>query len=166
SHFAFDRNRFARVFRELIVHRFVIADEQIGFAIGYNADWPPALDALGRATGMFITHRVVIDVAHHIDNFARNFFGRRGVEILLALLRSEGERRKRESRNESGCDRRFQASRNCGIEHARNVRSKVAPVNYVTCSTIVLLPFRANSPATLEFYAEARDSSDFAADKL
>jgi hypothetical protein len=52
----------------------VLAHEQVGFAVGYNANRPPALDALGRATSMLITHRVVIDVAHHIDNFARNFF--------------------------------------------------------------------------------------------
>src|SRR6266850_4496055 len=61
SHFALDRNRFARVFRKLIVHWFVLAHEQVGFAFGYDADRSAAFDALGRATRMFITHRVVID---------------------------------------------------------------------------------------------------------
>src|SRR5438034_9782419 len=131
SHFAFDRNCFARVFRKLMVHWLVFTDDQIRLSVGNDADRSTTFDALGPAgLAMFFTHRVVIDVAHHIDNFARNFFGRRGVEILLALLRSQGERRKRESRNESGCDRHFQTSRNCGIEHTRNVRSKVVPVNY------------------------------------
>ena len=129
SHFPFYRDRFAGVLRQLIVHRFVIADQQVGFAFGYDADRSAAFDALGRATRVFITHRVVIDVAHHIDNFAGNFFGRRGVEILLARLRGEGQWRKRERGNKSDRDRHLQTSWNCGIEHARNVRSKFAMVN-------------------------------------
>jgi len=130
SHFAFDGDRFARVFRKLIVHRFVSADDQIGLALGNNTDRPTPFDALDpTGLAMLFADGVVIDVAHHIDNFACNFFGRRGVEILLALLRGKGERRKRQRGNESGRDRHLQTSWNCGIEHAGNVCLKFAMVN-------------------------------------
>jgi len=72
---AFQRNRLAAVLSQLIVHRLVFADDQIRFAVADDADRAAALNALRSARlTMFLADSVVIDVAHHIDDFAGHFF--------------------------------------------------------------------------------------------
>ena len=51
-----------------------------------NADWAAALDAFCPARlAVFLADRVVIDVAHHVDNFAGDFLGRRVCALLVLV---------------------------------------------------------------------------------
>jgi hypothetical protein len=78
--FAFERDRFAARIGELVVHRFVFADDEIGFAVFNNADRAAVLDAL-RAAGLTMLRAdcVVIDIAHHVHDFAGHALFTRGV---------------------------------------------------------------------------------------
>src|SRR4029077_404384 len=76
GHFALQCDRFAAVLSQLIVHRFVFADDQIRFSVADDPGRTAALDAF-RTAGltMLFADSVMIDVAHHIDHFAGHFFG-------------------------------------------------------------------------------------------
>ena len=91
GNFAFEGDGFAGVFGELFIHRFVIADDEIGFALARDSDRSATSDAFRRAGGMFVSRRVVIDIAHHVDHFASNGLACGGVEFLFALLLGESE---------------------------------------------------------------------------
>src|SRR5213592_695449 len=106
--FALNSYVLTTVFSELIVDWLVFANHQICFPLAYNADRPATLDALCPARlAMFLTDGIVIDVAHHIDNFAGHFFGSSRVVAVLVFLRDR-QRRERQSRRESRDDRNFQ----------------------------------------------------------
>ena len=56
---------------------------------------------------MFLADGIVIDVAHHIDNFAGHFFESSRVVAVLVFLRDR-QRRECQSCRESRGDRNFQ----------------------------------------------------------
>ena len=123
GHFAFQCDRFATVLSELIVHRLVFADDQVGLTVAHNADRTTALDAL-RATRlpMFFADGVVIDVAHHIDHFAGHLFRSSRVTTVLVFLRNR-QRRDRQCGDERRSNRNLHDCRFvvCGIEHEISV---------------------------------------------
>ena len=91
---------FAAQIGKLIVYWLVFADDQIRFAFTDDADWATAADALGSAgLPVFLTHGIMIDVAHHIDHFARHLFRGTGFCAVLVLLRNR-QRRDRQRRDE------------------------------------------------------------------
>ncbi len=110
GNFAFEGDGFAGVFGELIIHRSVIADDEIGFALARDSDRSATSDAFRRAGGMFVSRRVVIDIAHHVDHFASNGLACGGVEFLFALLLGESEGREDKSCRESRRHSDFQNS--------------------------------------------------------
>jgi hypothetical protein len=85
--FASKRDRFAAGIGELVVHRLVFADDEIGFAVLNNSDRAAVLDAL-RATGlsMTIAQRVMIDIAHHVDYLAGHRFFRCGIRLSMFVV--------------------------------------------------------------------------------
>jgi hypothetical protein len=91
---------FAAVLGKLIIHRLVFANHEIGLAVADDAHGPTALDAFC-PTGltMLFADGVVIDVAHHIDNFAGYFFRSAGVGTVLVFL-GDRQRRDRQRCNE------------------------------------------------------------------
>jgi len=103
---AFQRDVFAAVFGKLIIHWLVFANHEIGLAVADDAHGPTAFDAFC-PTGltMLFADGVVIDVAHHIDNFAGYFFRSAGVGTVLVFL-GDRQRRDRQRCNECGgyCD--------------------------------------------------------------
>jgi hypothetical protein len=126
GHLALHGDRLAAILRELIVHRFVFANHEIRFAFAHDADGAAASDALGPAgLPVFFAHRVMIDVAHHVDHFAADSFFSRCAQILFCtgragarrrrvfVLLRNGQRRKGQSRDESG-DRNVQNRRFLG----------------------------------------------------
>ena len=108
SHFAFNGDVLTTVLGELIVDWLVFANHQIRFPIAYDADRAAALDALC-PTGltMFLADRIVIDVTHHINDFAGHFFGSSRVAAVFVFLRNR-QRRARQTRNEDCSHRNFQ----------------------------------------------------------
>src|SRR4029450_2213173 len=99
--FAFHSNVFATVFGELIVDWLVFADDEICFAFADNTDRPTILDALGpTGLAMFFADGIMIDVAHHIHDFASHFFRCGCVAAVLMLLRDR-QWRERQSCDES-----------------------------------------------------------------
>src|ERR1700758_258242 len=75
GHFALQSDRFAAVLSQLIVHRLVFADDEIRFAVADDPDRTATLDALGPARlPVLLADSIVIDVAHHIHDFAGHFF--------------------------------------------------------------------------------------------
>ena len=109
--FALNSYVLTTVFSELIVDWLVFANNQICFAIAYDADRPATLDALCPARlAMFLADGIVIDVAHHIDHFAGHFFGSSRVVAVLVFLRDR-QRRARQTCNEGRSDRNFQDAR-------------------------------------------------------
>ena len=93
GHFALQRDRFAAVLSQLIVHRLVFADDQIRFAVADDPGRTAALDAF-RAAGLTVlfADSVVIDVAHHIDDFAGHFFRSGCITTVLVFLRDRQRR--------------------------------------------------------------------------
>ena len=84
--FAFERNCLAAIFSELIVHWLVFADDQIRFAIADDPDRAAVLDAFCSAgLAVFFAHRIVIDVAHHVDHFAGHLLRSGCVGAVLFL---------------------------------------------------------------------------------
>jgi len=83
-----DGDFFGGVLRQLAVQWFVLADQQIRFAvIGLQTDRQPAGDALLCAIGVFLSDRIVIDVAGHIEDLAADFLcSTRREFVLLAVL--------------------------------------------------------------------------------
>jgi hypothetical protein len=104
SELAFHRDRFARVLGELVVDRFVIADNEVSFPLREDAYRTVAFDALRGASSVFFSSRVVIDVAHHIDHFAGDFFVSGGVKVLLARFVGGKQRRAGQRRDEASRD--------------------------------------------------------------
>ena len=91
--FAFQGDLFATVIGELIVHRLVFADDQIRFAVADDPDRTAALDAFGPAgLTMLLADSVMIDVAHHIDDFAGDFLRSGRVGAVLVFLRDRQRR--------------------------------------------------------------------------
>ena len=87
GHFAFQRDRFPAVLSQLIIHRLVFADDQIRFAVADDPDRAAAPNAFGPAgLPVFLADGVVIDVAHHINDFAGHFFRSRCVITVLVFL--------------------------------------------------------------------------------
>jgi hypothetical protein len=112
-HLAFQCDRLAAVISQLIVHRLVLADHQIRFAVLDDADGAAALDALRPASlTMFLADGVVIDVAHHIDHFAGHFFRSGCITAMLMFLRY------RQRRNRQRGDERRS---NCNLHYYRSV---------------------------------------------
>src|ERR1051325_3299190 len=84
---AFDRDVLATILRELAIHRLVFAHNQISFAIAHDADWAPALDAFGPARlAVLFAHGVMIDIAHHVYDFAGHYFRSGRVFSVFVLL--------------------------------------------------------------------------------
>ena len=109
--FAFKSDVLTTILCELVVDWLVFANNQICFAIAYDADRPATLDALCPARlAMFLADGIVIDVAHHIDHFASHFFGSSRVAAVLVFLRDR-QRRARQTCNEGRSDRNFQDAR-------------------------------------------------------
>jgi hypothetical protein len=65
----------------------VLADHEVSFSVTNNSYWPAAFDAL-RAAGLTMTFadRIVIDIAHHVDDFAGHGFLGTGAEIFFSVL--------------------------------------------------------------------------------
>ena len=63
----------------------MIADDEVGFAVAQDADRAPTLMHFSAQPGVLFAFGVVIDVAHHVDDFAGNFCAARCV--LGGLLR-------------------------------------------------------------------------------
>jgi len=106
GHFALQCDRFAAVLSQLIVHRLVFADDQIRFAVADDPDGTALFDALGPAhLPVFLADSVVIDVAHHIHDFAGHFF-RSGCVIAVLVFLCDGQWRDRECTDErrSNCN--------------------------------------------------------------
>jgi hypothetical protein len=111
SHFALQCDRLAAVLSQLIVHRLVFTDHEIRFAVADNPDWTAALDALGPTRlPVFLADGIVIDIAHHIHDFAGHFFRSGCVTAMLVCLR-ERQRRDRQSCDEYRCNGDFQQCR-------------------------------------------------------
>jgi hypothetical protein len=109
--FAFQRNRLPAVLSQLIVHRLVFADDQVRFAVADDPDRTAALDALGSASlTMFLADSVVIDVAHHIHDFAGHFFRSSCIAAVLVFL-CHRQRRDRQRDDECRGDRDFHQCR-------------------------------------------------------
>ncbi len=109
--FAFDSDVLTTVLGELIVDWLVFANNQICFAIAYDADRPATFDALCPARlAMFLADGIVIDVAHHIDHFASHFFGNSRVAAVLVFLRDR-QRHARQTCNEDRSHRNSQDGR-------------------------------------------------------
>jgi hypothetical protein len=104
GHFAFQGDRFAAVLSQLIVHRFVFADDQIRFAVAHDPDRTAALDTLGSAAlAVLLADSIMIDVAHHIDDFTGHFF-RSGRIITVLLCDGQWCDRERTDERRSNCD--------------------------------------------------------------
>src|SRR5580700_5846249 len=66
--FAFERDRFAAGIRQLVIHRLVFADHEIGLAVVNDSDRAAVLDAFGAARfSVLFADRVVIEITHHVD---------------------------------------------------------------------------------------------------
>ena len=105
--FALQRDRFATVFSQLIVHRLVFADHEIRFAVADDPDRTAVLDAFGPAgLPVLLADCVMIDVAHHIHDFASHFFRRSCVSAVFVFLR-DSQWRDRE--------RAYERRSNCGL---------------------------------------------------
>lgn len=102
---------FATQIGKLIVHWLVFAYDQIRFALADDADGAAASDAFGPAgLPVFLTHGVMVDIAHHIDHFARDLFRSSCVSVVLVFLRDR-QRRDRQRRDERCCHGNFQDCR-------------------------------------------------------
>ena len=111
GHFAFQCDRFAAVLSELIVHRLVFADDQIRFAVADDPGGTAILNALGPARlTMLFADSVMIDVAHHIDDFAGHFFRSGCITTVFVFLR-DSQWRERQCCNEDRSYRNFQGGR-------------------------------------------------------
>ena len=88
GHFALQRDRLPAILCELIVHRLVFADDQIRFIAADDPHRAAVLDALGSARlPVLLPDSVVIDVTHHIHDFAGHFFRRGCVAAVFVFLR-------------------------------------------------------------------------------
>jgi len=90
---AFQGDVFATQIGKLIVHWLVFADDQIRFTLTDDADGTTASNAFGPARlPVFLAHGVMIDVAHHINHFARDFFRTSRLFAVLLFLRDRQRR--------------------------------------------------------------------------
>ena len=88
GHFSLQCDRFAAVLSQLIVHRLVFADHEIRFAVADDPDRTAILDALGAARlPVLLADSVMIDVAHHIDDFAGYGFFPGGIGLAMLVMR-------------------------------------------------------------------------------
>ena len=71
---------------------------------------------------MFFADSVMIDVAHHIDDFAGHFFRSGCITTMFVFLR-DSQWRERQCCNEDRSHRNFQSGRFiiCGIKHGANL---------------------------------------------
>jgi hypothetical protein len=76
---------------KFVVHRLVRADHEICFAVAYDPDRAAAFDTLLTATGVLLAHRVVVDIAHHINDLAGHFCRRRIGLLRLLRQRQPGQ---------------------------------------------------------------------------
>ena len=87
GHFALQRDRLPAILCELIVHRLVFADDQIRFAVADDPDRTAVLDAFGPARlSVLLADSVVIDVTHHIHDFASHFFRAGCIAAVLVFV--------------------------------------------------------------------------------
>jgi hypothetical protein len=85
----------------------VFADDQIRFVVADDPDRTAALDALGPARlPVLFADSVVIDVAHHIHDFAGDFFRSGCITAVFVFLRDR-QWRKRQCCDECRCDGDF-----------------------------------------------------------
>ena len=111
GHFAFQHDRFAAVLSELIVHRLVFANDQIRFAVADDPSRTATLNALGSARlPVFFSDSVVIDVTHHIHDFAGHFLRSGCITAVFVFLRDR-QRRERQTRNGDRSYRNLQGGR-------------------------------------------------------
>jgi hypothetical protein len=98
--FAFQSDGLAAVLGKLIIHWLVFANHEIGLTVADDAHGPTAFDAFC-PTGLTVLFAdgVVIDVAHHVDNFAGYFLRSAGVGTVLVFL-GDRQRRDRQRCNE------------------------------------------------------------------
>ncbi len=68
----------------MVVHRFVFADHEVGFLVLDDSDRATIPDAFRAARfSVLFANRVMIDIAHHIDDLASHrFFG----GVLFAMF--------------------------------------------------------------------------------
>jgi hypothetical protein len=111
GHFALQCDRFAAVLSQLVVDRLVFADDQIRFAVADDPGRTAALDAFRAARlPVLLADSVMIDVAHHIDDFASHFFRSGCITAVFVFLRNR-QRRERQCCNEDRSYRNFQGGR-------------------------------------------------------
>src|SRR5690348_6152802 len=82
-----ERDRFAAGIGQFIVDRFVFTDDEVGFAVLNDSDRAAVFDALGTAgLSVAVSHRVVIDITHHVDNFAGHSFLSSGIGFAVFVM--------------------------------------------------------------------------------
>jgi len=118
-HLAFERNCFSGVLGELSVHRLVIADDEIKFAVTHDPNRTAALDAFGRTTRVLVAHRAVIDITHYVDDLASNCFLSRGGGIFLFVLMRQGHGRsdERSGKHDRNTSLNYGQSSAVGVHH-------------------------------------------------
>jgi len=100
NEFAFEGDGFAAGISQLVIYRFVFADDEVSFAVFNEPDRSAVLDALSAAGGaMAITRSIVIDVAHHVDDLAGDGFFSAGVGFAVFMFGSERERCRSKTRD-------------------------------------------------------------------
>ena len=93
---AFQGDVFATQIGKLTVNRLVFADDQIRFTLTDDTNWATAPDAFGPAgLPVFLTDGVMVNIAHHINHFARDFLRSACFGTMLVFLR-DGHRRDRQ----------------------------------------------------------------------
>jgi len=126
GHFSLQCDGLPTVLSQLIVDRLMFAYDQVCFAVGDDPDGTAALDALRPAgLAVLLADGVVIDVAHHVDHFARNFFRGGCITAVLVFLRDR-QRRDRERSDEHRSD--------CNLHNCRFVVCRVKHEINLTCS--------------------------------
>lgn len=68
--------------RELIVDRFVVANDQIQLVVAQQADGATVLDTFSGAALMLLAFGAMVEVAHEIDDFAGNGLSLAGGSII------------------------------------------------------------------------------------
>ena len=123
GHLALQSDRFPAVLSQLIVDWFMFADHEIRFAVADDPDRAAVLDALGAARLPVLLHNsVVIDVTHHIHDFAGHFFRRGCITSVLVFLRDRQWRdRERTDERRSNCNLHQCRFLGCRIEHETNL---------------------------------------------
>lgn len=96
--FAFEGNRFPAGIGQLVIHRLVFPNYEIRFAIFNNPDRAAILDALRAARlPVALAYRVVIDIAHHVNDLPGYSFFTSRVRISMFVVRQSKWRRRKRS---------------------------------------------------------------------